>query len=91
MAEEEAGAFDPAVYGTLTAYGFMLENLFATVIDRTGGTVEDARAARDDMLRQFEELPWRSNIADGEMSFVIRQHALHRLERMWRAIEGRLV
>jgi hypothetical protein len=84
MTEDEA-----QLYGALTAFQFMLENLYAMCIYQDGGTVEDVRRTRDEMLRQFEELPAR-NASPSDDQFMVIQHGLARLERMWDVIESRV-
>jgi hypothetical protein len=73
------------VFGALTAFQFMLENLYAYVIASGGGKRADACSTRDEIFRQFEDLPPR-----GQSDFMIHELALVRLESMWRAIETRV-
>jgi hypothetical protein len=77
------------LYGTITAFQFMLENLYASMIVNGGGNLHDARSTRDEMLRQFEDLPPTNAEADPNL-FPVIQHGVVRLEKMWAAIETRV-
>lgn len=83
---------DVQIYARLTALTNMMENLWATVLKLDGATPADARATRDEMLRQFEDLPARNaaELAPSEELYLIRQQAVSDMEGMWKAIEGRL-
>ena len=85
LSEEEA-----ELWGSLSAFGFMIENLYALVMRLDGATPADARLTRDEMLRQMEDLPPVNEVAASEAHFLIQQHAINRLERLWHAIEARL-
>ena len=76
--------------GDLTALNFAVENLWACLLGWSGRTAEDARQMRDEMIRQFEQLPTRGAPEPGEDLFAVQQFALSRLDTMWGQIEGRL-
>lgn len=79
------------VAGSLTAHSFILENLYAALFAREDDPLGDCRATAREMLRQFEELaPSNPGGVDGDTSFQIIQHGLHRLERFWARVEDRL-
>jgi len=91
MSENQLTEDEREVFAALTAFQFMLENLYALVMSLDGGTVQDVRETRDEMLRQFEDLPFRGGEdVIPEESYLLRQHALARLERMWASIEARV-
>ena len=83
---------DLSLYGNLSALNFALENLYALVLQRLGATPEDVRATRDDLLRQFEDLPPTNPevVEQTEAHFLIHQHGVHRLERLFAAVEERI-
>lgn len=76
--------------GDLMALNFAVENLCACLLGWSGRTAEDARSMRDEMVRQFEQLPMRDNPEPGDDLFAVHQFGLSRLETMWGQIEDRL-
>lgn len=76
-----------SLWGTLTAFQYMLEYLCAELLIDRGATKSDVYIEREAMLRNFEELPWRN---DSQGDEVLRLHALGRLESMWKAIDGKV-
>lgn len=80
-----------AIAGTLTAYGTLLENLYAIVLVQDPDPGDACRRMSAECLRQFEDMPASSDRPmEGDEEFRIIQHGLHRLERFFAGVQSRL-
>lgn len=92
MSDDSLTPEDAELWGTITAFQYILENLYSLAISGMPDPADAARRTGAEMMRQFEDLPLRNaDEVPGDAAYVIRQHGLHRLERFWRNVEGRIV
>lgn len=85
MTEAEA-----TIAGSLTAFQYMLETLYASFLAEAGMSKSEIWVEREAMLRNMEEYSFRGGGEPSADDNLVRQHALARLESMWKAIERRV-
>ncbi len=76
--------------GTLTAQAFILENIYALLLNGAPDPVAASQQVRDEMLRQFTEMPPRHRPIEAMRRQRIIQQGVKHLEAHWRNVEARL-
>jgi hypothetical protein len=78
------------ISGAISAHRFLIEYLYALLIDLSPDAEKKARAIADDMLNQFKNLPI-ANKGDfkGYEAALIREQGLEHLERFLKSLLGR--